>query len=425
MGLFKKFKRIEDQEQEEVIESSDTVKEDQPALPMDTNAITSKLNAEITRLKAQFDQFAELRKVINDRFTRINEQVGELRGMIMDANRNMQDMEVKTVKAVDLVEAVHPDKLMVDVRKQDAKIEALKANLESNEAMMKSILDQLKDLRHQISVFRGLEQVVKLNEEVKHELMNIKKVEATVERHSDKIEGIFVESQKRFQEFEKLTDKIKEVEKQLKTVSQQSDQNKVKIPTLATKKEVENIINKLNDFEKHVGNVIDLLTRRANELPREVNMRFSKLEQSLNSTFQSKLKKADKINRILDNIERRAPKIAAQLRISEVLEKQQTKPEQKSSNAEPSIINATKAYNEPVQKMQQTIPAQQATSSELSGQEKITSGKPTPEIKPKQKEKKGLFGKLFGKNGQTVKEDPKADEAVDSKAASAQPQEDS
>ena len=90
--------------------------------------------------------------------------------------------------------------------------------------------------------------------------MNIKKTQATVERHSDKIESIFVESQKRFQEFEQVTDKQKEVEKQLNPVISQTDQNKVKIATLSSKKDVENLITKLNNFEKHVGNIIDLLT---------------------------------------------------------------------------------------------------------------------------------------------------------------------
>jgi hypothetical protein len=71
--------------------------------------VTAALSADIIKLKAQFDQFAEMRKVFNERFTRTNEQIGELRGMIMDSNRAMQDVEVKTVKAVDLVEAVHPD----------------------------------------------------------------------------------------------------------------------------------------------------------------------------------------------------------------------------------------------------------------------------------------------------------------------------
>jgi predicted nucleic acid-binding Zn-ribbon protein len=279
----------------------------------------SKIGIEITKLKAQFDQFSELRKVFNERFTRINEQVGELRGMIMDTNRSIQDIEVKVVKAVDLVEAVHPDKLMVDVRKQDAKIEALKANLESNEAMMKSLLEQLKDLRHQLSSFRGIEDTVKLSEEVKKELLNVKKVEATVERHADKIESIFIESQKRFQDFEKIDTRLSEMEKLLKGVTQQADQNKTKIQTLAQKKDMENLISKFNNFEKHMSNIIDLITRRSNELPKDVNYRFDRLEKTMKKAFDNRLDRAEGFAKILREIEKRSPQLAEELNISQVL----------------------------------------------------------------------------------------------------------
>jgi len=325
MFKFKKYPRIEDAEKESKEEKpTEEIKEEKADQPV--TASTQALSADIMKLKAQFDQFAELRKVFNERFTRINEQIGELRGMIMDINRAMQEIEVKTVKAVDLVEAVHPDKLMVEVRKQDAKIESLKANIESNDSIMKSLMDQLKDLRRQISTFTGVEQTIKLSQEVKQELMEIKKTEATVQRHSDKIESIFIESQKRFQEFESLTDKLKEIQKQLGPVVQQVDQNKVKLATLASKKDVENIITKFNQFERHVGNIIDLLTKRANDLPKEINNRFLKLEESMNNAFEKKLKRAETINKIIEKIEKDAPRIAKELEITEKLKQVEVKP---------------------------------------------------------------------------------------------------
>jgi len=336
MFLFKpKYPRIEDQDKEKKEDSNSSQAEEKPeAGQMSVTAATASLSAEIIKLKAQFDQFSELRKVINERFTRINEQIGELRGMIMDGNRSMQDIEVKTVKAVDLVEAVHPDKLIVEVRKQDAKIESLKANIESNDAIMKTIMEQLKEMRHQLASYRGIEQVIQLNDEVKKELMNIKKIEATVERHSDKIEGIFIESQKRFQEFEALSDKLKELQKQLSSIIEQTDQSKVKLATVASKKEVEDLINKFNDFEKHVGNIIDLLTKRANDMPKEIDDRFKKLEKSMNDAFDKRLKKAELMNSLIDKIEKEAPRISKELQISEKLKEVDVKKIESQPSAE-------------------------------------------------------------------------------------------
>lgn len=355
----KKYPRLEDAEKEKD-DSSQQQEENQKKeeAPQSSDAATQALSADIMKLKAQFDQFAELRKMINERFTRINEQTGELRGMIMDANRAMQDMEVKTAKATDLVEAVHPDKLMVDVRKQDAKIEALKASIESNDTILKSLMDQVKEMRRQLNSMTGIQEMVNLSKEVKKELMEIRKEEATVKRHADKIEGIFIETQKKFQEFEKLTDKLKELQKQVSPVIQQVDQNKVKIQTLAPKKDVESLISKLNDFEKHVGNIIDLLTKRSNELPKEVDNRFKRLEKSMNDAFDKHLKKAELMNKLLNKIEQDAPKIAKELKISENLKDVEVKEIESESSKEM-----------------------------------------TENVEESEKERKGFFAKLFGGGG--------------------------
>src|SRR5689334_9433523 len=103
----------------------------------DTATGNPKIDIEFAKIKGQLDSFAEVRKATTERFSRISEQMGELRGMIIDTNKAMGKVEVSSTKAIDLVESVHPEKLMIEVRKQDGKVEALRASIESNEAIMK------------------------------------------------------------------------------------------------------------------------------------------------------------------------------------------------------------------------------------------------------------------------------------------------
>src|SRR3989338_584535 len=106
-----------------------------------------------------------MRKSTTERFGTMNEQIGELRGQVNDTQRTVGMIEVKATKAADLVESVHPDKLMIQMQKLDGKIEGLRAMVEAKEEMMKNVMDQLKKQRDQMNVFRGIEQVIKLNEE--------------------------------------------------------------------------------------------------------------------------------------------------------------------------------------------------------------------------------------------------------------------
>jgi hypothetical protein len=105
-----------------------------------------KVDIELTKIYAQLDSFGEIRKANSERFTRLSEQLGELRGMIVDTNKAMGKTEVAATKAVDLVESVHPEKLMIEVRKQDGKIESLRANIEGNEAIVKDLMGEVKKL---------------------------------------------------------------------------------------------------------------------------------------------------------------------------------------------------------------------------------------------------------------------------------------
>ncbi|NJL44354.1 MAG: hypothetical protein HC945_03510, partial [Nitrosarchaeum sp.] len=186
-----------------------------------------KVDMQITKINAQLESMAEIRKATSERFSRISEQIGELRGMITDITKAMGRVEVGATKAVDLVESVHPEKLMVDVRKQDGKIEALKAAIEAQNAIIADFKGEIKEFRQKVNFYKGVEQVINLNNEVKQELAEIKKGEALIERHSDKVEGIFLDVEKKFANFQKYDDTVKDVKKNFDRI--QSDFDKLRI----------------------------------------------------------------------------------------------------------------------------------------------------------------------------------------------------
>jgi hypothetical protein len=248
------------------------------------NISTGKLTADVEKLKAQFSTFYELQKSSNERFSNITEQIGSLRSMLIERDKDAQRLEAKATQAIDLVKTVQPDKFMVDLRKMDSKIEALKANLESNENVIKNTINELKEMRNKMAVFKGMEQVIKMNEDVKNELMEIKKTEALVERHGDKVETIFSEMQRKFSDFIRVGDMVKDLDKSFKQISSDFDSIKIKISDFGTKKEIENLMAKFDDFEKYVGNIITLL-----------NKKFEKLETELTEKFNKKFSDAEKL----------------------------------------------------------------------------------------------------------------------------------
>src|SRR3989338_11156483 len=118
------FKKKKGEEQNSDESSEEENAEQKPA-------ISGNLEVELTRIKSQLEALNEVRKANAEQFTRVSEQVGELRGAIMDSNKAISVIEVASTRAIDMVNSVQPDKLMIEVRRTDGKTEALRANIEA------------------------------------------------------------------------------------------------------------------------------------------------------------------------------------------------------------------------------------------------------------------------------------------------------
>jgi chromosome segregation ATPase len=298
--FFKKKKKEEEENIEDAPDDPNEIPEVPVAAPPEEKKIEDvslgKLTAEVEKLKAQFSTFYELQKASNERFSNITEQLGSLRSMIIERDKDAQHLEAKATQAIDLVSAVQPDKFMVEIRKIDSKVEALRANLESNENIIKNTINELKEMRNRMTVFKGMEQVIKMNEDVKAELMEIKKVQALVERHADKVETIFSEMQKKFSDFIRTIDTVNDLDKSFKQISSDFDSIKVKIADFGTKKEIENLVAKFDDFEKYISNIVTL-----------INKKFGKLEKEMDEEFSKKFSEAEKLLRGFETLAQKTP----------------------------------------------------------------------------------------------------------------------
>jgi hypothetical protein len=253
------------------------------------SAISANVEIEITKIQSSLEALNEVRKANAEQFTRVSEQIGELRAALMDSNKAISVIEIASTKAIDLVNSVQPDKLMIEVRKVDGKIEALRANIEANESMMKDILKEMKEMRGQMNFYKGADQVIKLNNEVKQELVDIKKTEGTVSKHADRVETVFIEVEKKFTDFEKFNQVVKELDVQMRKMSSDFDKMRVMVDEKAEKKEFVKLVDKFSEFEKHTSNILKLLDQKSKNTVYELNDLFKQLKQQLEKKYDKKL----------------------------------------------------------------------------------------------------------------------------------------
>lgn len=311
MRLFGKTKQAEPAEEPQEVAQPEVK-------PVPANM--GNVEAQLTRMSAQMESFGEQRKVFGERFSRINEMIGELRGMIIETNKDLQQIQIKSTQAADLVKTVEPDKMMMQLRKQDVKIDVLKANIESNEARMDTILKELKELRNKVNVFRGIDEIVKLSEEVKNELINIRKVKTVAERHSDKIESMFIDFQKRVMEITELEDAVKQNTGGTNRLMKDFDEVKLKNSQKAEKKDLDKLITTSKDFENHTTKAISLL-----------NKVFIEFEEEMTKEFKDKIKRLETLEAVLKDLTKDSPHLEKNLEELKNLLKKKIEDEQKKA----------------------------------------------------------------------------------------------
>ena len=252
--MFGFLKKKKEEGSEEAIEQNEEEKKEKKpeTAPVEVSDKASpdiiKLKTEIEKLKAGQEAFKEVRSSFSERFTRISEQIGELRSMILERDRTIQEVELKAVKSADLVASVQPEKLMTEVQKQEVKIEALKANLEGNESIMKRIMEELSETRKKIEFFRGVEEIIKLSEEVKQELIEIKKIEGKINSQTDKVQTMYAEIRTRIQDLDAFKSDIQDAKTSIEQNAKDINFVKTKIGNLAEKDELDKIMSKLQSY---------------------------------------------------------------------------------------------------------------------------------------------------------------------------------
>ncbi len=209
------------------------------------NLVNENTKLEISKINARIEAINALLKGFNERFSNASQQIGEVRSMILSNEKSVSKMSLEGRKAADLVKEVKPEKLRLDYQRFDLKLTTLGEKLEGTKQFSETIMNEVKDLRRKAGVFVGTDALLKLNEEVKKDLVELQRIGARVRVNADKSEQLFVELRRGFAENQKLNEVFNNLDNAY--ANMQKDVEKFKI-------DFSNVVNKsdFNDFQKKV-----------------------------------------------------------------------------------------------------------------------------------------------------------------------------
>ena len=106
-----------------------------------------------------------------------------------------------------------------------------------------------------MSFFRGVEEIIKLSEEIKKELIGIKKIEGTINIQTDKVQNIYSEMRKKIQDLDNFTSQLQESKANIEQNSKDVDYLKTKIINFAEKEELDKILDKVQKYAESLKEI--------------------------------------------------------------------------------------------------------------------------------------------------------------------------
>ncbi|MBI5225505.1 hypothetical protein HY989_06565 [Candidatus Micrarchaeota archaeon] len=213
-----------------------------------------QLEKDVELLKIQLELIKQQKTVSDEKFSHFSEQIGEIRATVLDSERDGATIKMQAEKSIELIQMVQPEKVMQNIKKLELKVEEAKAVEEKFSAMQQKLIDELKELRQRTDAIRGSETILKLNEQVKEELSSALSVQAKMEAKADKVEAMFADFQQHYYEYQKVFDRMKELNLSFNDISKDFNVFKVKVESSASKSD----FVKLKEEIKGYGNELDL-----------------------------------------------------------------------------------------------------------------------------------------------------------------------
>ena len=233
------------------------------------------IKLKVERMDARLESINDLIKGFSERFSAISQQIGELRGMSLSNEKAISKIDAESAKAIDIVEAVKPEKIRFDYERIGQRVEELSAKIESNKEYQDNVVEQMKDLKRKAESFIGVEGLIHLQADVKKDLLNIQQINAKAEMHADKAEQLFIEIERISHENNQVLETLGNFERNYASLKKDFEKIKIDFSNIATK-------NDLTELKKRMESKVSLVDNAVSytEKVRDDNEKLLRLVES-------------------------------------------------------------------------------------------------------------------------------------------------
>ncbi len=339
----------------------------------DVEKNVSKLNVEVEKLKTMIESVKEIRSSTEDKIQRLMESVGEIRSLVFQREAKLGEESLKMDKLNEIVSEMKPEKIAKELSKRDKEITNHETKIEKLEFKSDDMLKTMKNIQKILESMGNLENIVNVSKNVAEKSVKMEKHVKDMERLSDKLEKIYVELNKKLEEFMIYKAKQEEMEELTKELVKTVDQINLNLDQYSKKEELDTLKFALTDLEKEMTTIqthgvpkkeLSPALQHLQEQKEEIETLISAIEEEYQNRKISEkdFKKTKEMNlKKLAEIEKMMVEEKKNMESSEKLvEVKKVEPEIKS---EPIKLEEKKEKVEEIQKEEEILPVEKPKPS--------------------------------------------------------------
>jgi hypothetical protein len=160
------------------------------------------------KMEGKIEAMADYREAVDERFSGINQEIGELRSSVMERDRIIREVQKGFSRIEEMAAGMEPERIARQLAKKDESIEKNQAAIESLAVQVKQLRADMKANSEVLDNIRGIEEISDVVQILKQKMSKIEEDRKFTSRTAGKIETMFSDLSNKLGEFQSYKDKI-------------------------------------------------------------------------------------------------------------------------------------------------------------------------------------------------------------------------
>ena len=252
MGLFKIFKKGEISPPDigsEDLEDTAVISKKEKSPKKEKNNL-ERGDVQIEGLKAKIEMLEKLIKEFSGRFSKVNQELGEIRQSTFSNEKSVGAAEKNSEMAISFVKEMQPKKLTLYLKRFNSQVDLINERLGANRKFYQFLEEEILKLKKRSDSFIGAEALLKLNKELTEDMVELRRTNRSVKAQADRSEQIFIDSKREILENQKSSQMIIDLDSSYSSLRRDLEKLRLDYRRVVSTKDFNDF---RSSFEKKIG----------------------------------------------------------------------------------------------------------------------------------------------------------------------------